>query len=134
MNHISALFRLFRPFARDERGNVAMMFAIAAVPLIGFAGAAIDYTRANSARTAMQAALDSTALMLSKDAATLNRDQLNSKAKSYFEAMYKHPEATGVTVTASYAASGTGQTVEVSGNGTMSTDFMNIMGIPQISF
>lgn len=135
MNHISALFRLFRPFARDDRGNVAMMFAVAAVPLLGFAGAAIDYTRANNARTAMQAALDSAALMLSKDAATLSNDQLNARAKSYFEAMYKHPEAAGVTVSATYAASAGGtQTVELTGAGTMSTDFMNIMGIPQISF
>lgn len=135
MNHISALFRLFRPFARDDRGNVAMMFAVAAVPLLGFAGAAIDYTRANNARTAMQAALDSTALMLSKDAATLDNAQLNAKAKGYFEAMYKHPEASGVTVNATYAASASGgQTVELTGAGTMSTDFMNIMGIPQISF
>lgn len=135
MSHISALFRLFRPFARDDRGNVAMMFAVAAVPLLGFAGAAIDYTRANNARTAMQAALDSAALMLSKDAATLSNDQLNAKAKSYFEAMYKHPEAAGVTVSATYAAAAGGtQTVELTGAGTMSTDFMNIMGIPQISF
>lgn len=135
MSHISALFRLFHPFARDDRGNVAMMFAVAAVPLLGFAGAAIDYTRANSARTAMQAALDSTALMLSKDAATLSNDQLNAKAKSYFDAMYKHPEAQGVTVNATYAASsGGGQTVELTAAGTMSTDFMNILGMPQISF
>jgi len=36
------------------------------------AGAALDYSRANSARTAMQAAVDSAALMLSKDAQTLS--------------------------------------------------------------
>ena len=40
------------------------------VPLIGAVGAAVDYSRANAVRTAMQAALDSTALMLSKDAQT----------------------------------------------------------------
>ncbi len=44
-----------------------MIFTIAAIPLIGFVGAAIDYSRANAARSTMQAALDSTALMLSKD-------------------------------------------------------------------
>src|SRR5258707_5355266 len=42
--------------------------ALGLVPLVGAVGAAVDYSRANSVRTAMQAALDSTALMLSKDA------------------------------------------------------------------
>ena len=40
------------------------------IPIIGFVGAAVDYSRANSAKAAMQAAIDSTALMLSKDAST----------------------------------------------------------------
>ena len=48
-----------------------MTFALAIIPMIGAIGAAVDYSRANSARTAMQAALDSTALILSKDAQTL---------------------------------------------------------------
>ena len=54
-------------FAGANQGNIAVLFAIAAVPIISFVGAAIDYTRANAARSAMQAALDSTALMLGKD-------------------------------------------------------------------
>ena len=45
-------------FARADQGNIAVLFAIAAVPIISFVGAAIDYTRANSARSSMQAALE----------------------------------------------------------------------------
>jgi Flp pilus assembly protein TadG len=59
--------RLLRRFARASGGNIAILFAIALVPLLGFVGAAVDYSRANRARTAMQAALDSTALMVAKD-------------------------------------------------------------------
>ena len=44
-----------------------MIFAIALLPILGFIGAAIDYSRATNARTAMQSALDSAALMVSKD-------------------------------------------------------------------
>ncbi len=54
-------------FWRDSNGNVAVLFGIALVPILSFVGAAVDYTRANSARSSMQAALDSTALMVSKD-------------------------------------------------------------------
>src|SRR6478735_10609289 len=98
MNHLSKFFQLLRSFRRDARGNIAVTFGLAAIPLIGFVGAAVDYTRANNARSAMQAALDSTALMLSKDAATLSKSALNTKATNYFNAMYNHPEATGVTI------------------------------------
>ena len=34
--------RLARRFAGDERGNIAVIFAVALVPIIGFIGAAID--------------------------------------------------------------------------------------------
>ena len=58
---------LLRAFAANSHGGAAPMLALAALPLFGFVGAAVDYSRAASARTAMQAALDATALMLSKE-------------------------------------------------------------------
>ena len=57
-------------FVGANKGNVAVIFALAAVPLISFVGAAIDYSRASAARSAMQSAMDSTALMLSRDLAS----------------------------------------------------------------
>ena len=39
-------------FAGANQGNIAVIFAVAMVPLISFVGAAIDYTRANAARSA----------------------------------------------------------------------------------
>ena len=69
-----------RRFIGANEGNIAVIFAIAAIPVVSFVGAAIDYTRANSARSSMQAALDSTALMLSPVAAgiTARRNRLLS--------------------------------------------------------
>ena len=67
------------------------MLALAAIPLIGAVGAAVDYSRANSARTAMQAALDVTALMLSKDAQTLSTEQLGPKATDLFQRAVQPP-------------------------------------------
>ena len=73
-------------FLADQSGGVAPMFALAIVPIIGLAGAAIDYSRASSARTAMFAALDATGLMLSRDAATMTQAQINAKATDIFNA------------------------------------------------
>lgn len=53
-------------FGRSQDGNIAVIFAIVMVPMIGFIGAAVDYSRANAARSAMQSALDSAALMVAK--------------------------------------------------------------------
>ena len=40
-------------FARADQGNIAMIFAITLVPLLAIVGAAVDYTRASAARSAM---------------------------------------------------------------------------------
>ena len=76
-------------FIGAREGNIAVIFALSAVPIISFVGVAIDYSRANAARTAMQAALDSTALMLSKDLSygTINASQISTKATAYFSAL-----------------------------------------------
>ena len=55
------LRRVSSRFRAAENGNIAVIFAIALVPLLGFVGAAIDYSRATTARSAMQSALDSAA-------------------------------------------------------------------------
>ena len=74
------LRRLLWRFLGNRDAGVAPMLALAALPLFGFVGAAVDYSRAASARTAMQAALDASALMLSKDAQTLTAADLAQKA------------------------------------------------------
>lgn len=60
------LLTLLRRFRSDRRGNIAILFGLAVVPIFGIMGAALDYSVANSQRTAIQAALDNTALTLSK--------------------------------------------------------------------
>jgi Flp pilus assembly protein TadG len=126
-----------RRFIRAKDGNIAVIFAIAAVPLISFVGAAVDYTRANSARSSMQAALDSTALMLAKDLSdgVITKDQVNAKAVTYFTALYTNPDAKSVTVSAAYTASTSmGSTIVVNGSGTVTTNFMKVAGFPNLNF
>ena len=124
-------------FVRADQGNIAVLFAIAAVPIISFVGAAIDYTRANSARSSMQAALDSTALMLAKDLSdgNITTSQIDTKAQAYFSALYNNTEAKSITVSATYTASTSqGSTIKVSGAGNVPTQFMKVAGFQQIGF
>ncbi len=72
-------------FAKANQGNITVIFAIALVSLLSFIGAAIDYSRANAARSSMQAALDPTASMVSKDLSQgmITPHEITTKAQAY---------------------------------------------------
>jgi Flp pilus assembly protein TadG len=122
--------------ARD--GNVAVIFGLSLIPIISFVGAAVDYTRASAARSAMQAALDSTALMLSKDltAGTIAPSQISTKAIAYFGALYNNKDAQSVTISTTYTpqSGSTPATVKIDGAGAITTDFMRVAGFPNMNF
>src|SRR5262249_32735504 len=119
---------VFARFFRDCKGGVAPFLALGLVPLVGAVGAAIDYSRANATRAAMQAAGDATALMLAKNTAALNGSQLQQTANSYFLANFtNHPEAQNVTVTVSYAQGGAnGFTVSINATATVKATFLGV--------
>jgi Flp pilus assembly protein TadG len=125
---------LFDRILQDRKGGVAPLLALAIIPIIGAVGAAVDYSRANLVRTAMQNALDSSALMLSKDAQTLSSGQLDQKATSYFNAMFQRPEASNVQVTQQLTAPVQGTfNLKITGTATVSTMFWRVLGQDQIS-
>ncbi|MHC2461927.1 TadE/TadG family type IV pilus assembly protein [Bradyrhizobium embrapense] len=117
-----------RRFSRATDGNVAVIFTLAILPILAFVGAAIDYTRANNARTAMQAALDSTALMLSKDLTmgTITAAQIPSKAQTYFNSLFTNKDGQGIAISATYTTptANTAATILLSGSGYINTYFM----------
>src|SRR4051812_27733678 len=116
------------PFFADQRGGVAPIFALGLVPMIGLAGAAIDYSRAGAARTAMQATLDATALMVAKDAQIIPPAQANSVATNYFNAAFNRPEVQSLQVTATIGSGSTGTTVTATATATVATTFMHVLG------
>ena len=130
---LRALFRQVAALRAARAGNTTVLFALAVVPIFGSVGAAVDYSRANNARTAMQAALDATALMISKDALDLSSTQVQTKARSYFLAMFNHPEIKAVKVSFSLQTNAPGDfTVIANGAGMMDTSFVRLFGVPQM--
>jgi Flp pilus assembly protein TadG len=120
-----------RRFLGANDGNIAVIFTIAAIPVIGFVGAAIDYSRVNSARTSMQAAMDSAALMLSKDlsSGTIQASDIPTKAPLYFAALYTNPNGTVPPISAIYTVNNgkLGNTIQLTGTGSVTTDFMKVL-------
>jgi Flp pilus assembly protein TadG len=117
---------------RANAGNVAITFALSTLPIVGTVGFAVDYSHANAVKAAMQAALDSTALMLSRDAATLSSTDLQTKAASYFNGLFTRPEAKNITITASYTTTG-GSQVRVNGAAQVPTSFLGVIGYQNIN-
>src|SRR5438132_500261 len=89
-----------RAFFAAQRGNVAVTFTLALLPVAAAVGSAVDYSRANSIKAAMQAALDGTALMLVKSAETVTANQLSDQATAYFQSLFNRPEAQSVQINA----------------------------------
>lgn len=127
MSKISLLHRLLKQFRRNERGNVAMMFALALVPLMGVIGVAVDYSRASRVRQALSSAVDSAALMAARDAQKLTDAQLTSRINAWVKDNLPSDakdQFTGVTVTIDRTA----RTVMIVANGAVPATISQVIG------
>lgn len=121
---------------KDNKGATVPLLALALIPIMGGIGAAIDYSRAAAVRTAMQSALDATALMLSKEAQAIAKEAqgganvaLEQKATVYFNAIFKEPKAGNVAVQALLTEPASGSfNLKISGSATVNTVFSRVLG------
>ena len=91
------MLTLIRRFAASRRANVALTFALVAMPLTMLLGMGIDVANATRTKLALQDATDSAAISLARQAPTILDSAISSTARSYILASYK--DTTGVTVT-----------------------------------
>jgi Flp pilus assembly protein TadG len=132
-----AMMHLFRSlcanishFRDDIQGNVAPIFALAIIPVLGLTGSAVDYSRANSIKSAMQAAADATALNLVQNAASLPNGDVSDTATPVFRASFSRPDATQLQVSAQSTSAGV---VTVTATAQMATSFMGALGVTNIA-
>ncbi|MEQ9447504.1 MAG: pilus assembly protein, partial [Rhodospirillaceae bacterium] len=116
---------LFRRFLGDQRGNFAIMFALASIPIIVAAGAAVDISRAYVVETRLKAALDAAALAVGGTTGQTNA-QLQVIAQNYFNANYP-AEKMGVPGTVSVTQNGNVVSLTVAAD--LPTTLMGIAGI-----
>jgi Flp pilus assembly protein TadG len=87
-----------RRFWTDREGNIALVFALAAVPIFGAMSAAVDYSMASAYRADIQKALDATALALTKIMPT-DEATLNTVGNQYFQANLKSHNLSNLQLT-----------------------------------
>jgi len=127
------LFMLFTRLLHDRTAGVAPLLGLCFFPLLGAVGAAVDYSRAASVRTSMQMALDSTALMLSREAQSLDGTQLGNKATVYFNALFQRPEVNNVLITQEFSSPALSTfTLKITGTTTLPTIFWRVLGTDHV--
>lgn len=114
--------------ARNNAGNVALIFALALVPIVLAGGAAVDYARAFVVQQRLSAALDATALALGATTET-DPDKLSQMAQDYFNANYPAAEI-GVPGNLQFTINNT--VVSMSATAELDTTLMHVVGITKM--
>ena len=124
---VKRIWNRARSFLHADRGNVAMMFAIALVPMCIAAGAGLDYARSMVVRSQMSDALDAAALAVGSTTG-LDQSKAQALAQKYFNANYSGDTSNGtpaVTVTNYNATNGT---VTVNASYNLPTTLLKVVG------
>jgi Flp pilus assembly protein TadG len=129
-------------FGTDRRGNAAIIFALAALPLISAVGCVVDYSMASAIQTKLQAVADAATL-----ASVSNNSPIFANAKSmtgngavsggatYLQNFYSTESSAfpGVTYSGSVTKSGQTLTATVTFSDQVPTSFMKILGYSNIT-
>jgi Flp pilus assembly protein TadG len=81
-------------FLADQRGNISLMFGLALLPMMGAAGVAVDYSRASSSKSIVNAASDAGALAAAAKVGTAAEREAVARsvfASNLQRAGYPHP-------------------------------------------
>jgi Flp pilus assembly protein TadG len=108
----------------DERGGVAILFALALIPLVGFTGAALDYSRATRVRTILQAALDGAVMETARTSSGLPQTTQQQAIKSYVESRLGKADLSNLAVE---ITAGNGS-LQASASGGVPTTITSLLG------
>jgi len=128
MSKSYGLLRRLGGFARDPRGNVAMLFGLAAIPLLICIGAAIDYGRALIVQQQMASAEDAAGLAIASWTG-LTQAELKAKAQLFFDANYKSTMGAPSPLQVNF----NGDNIVISVTANVPTTFMRIANIDHLN-
>jgi Flp pilus assembly protein TadG len=131
-------------FRSDQRGNIAMIFGLALLPLLSAVGCAVDYTRATQLRSKMQAAADAASVgsIAKMSPAFIAAGSMTvdgpipvgvTDATNIFNGNMSGVTYTLNNVTPAVTKSGGTLTSTVDFSGTLPTMFLGVMGMSQMT-
>jgi len=129
------LARLLRRLWTDQHANVAMIFALAAIPTLGALGAGIDYSIAFRARTKLQAVADEAVLVaVSKTEITLSASTAQTDAQNFFSAQASALGLSTSSLSVNVSDVKGARTAVISFAGSTPTNILGVMGFSSIPF
>jgi Flp pilus assembly protein TadG len=119
------LRQLIDRFRRDQRGNAAIVFGLAALPLAAGAGLAIDSLMAYSVEDQLQKSLDAAGLAAGRTALPEN---VETDARSYFNTNFQAGPGLATLQDLKIEVSEAGDQLTLSASAAMPTRFMRLFG------
>ena len=129
------IITVLRRLTNRYEGNVAMIFALAAIPVIIAAGMAIDTGRAYLVKVRLAAALDAAALAVGSET-NQTATALSNDLQHYFTANYPSTALAGATATVTAVpstASLSASVVSYQAQATVPMTFMKLVGVNSIT-
>lgn len=128
------MLRMFKntlsSFARETRGNVAMLTGLSIFALVTATGVSVDMARAQMLQAKIQAALDAAGLAAG---ATANTVDVQTQASKYFNANFPSGYLGAATVTVNAALASGNTKVTLSASTTQPTTFLQVVGITNVN-
>src|SRR5450631_1926213 len=131
---IQTFARLLRKFCRDKCGNIAITFALASMPILLAAGAAVDYSLANRTKAALDSYADAAVISAVNQAAmSLTDSGAQTFATNQFNAQATTLKKGSVSnVTVNVATSGNTRTATLTYTASVPTAFMGMVSVNTI--
>jgi len=121
-------------FRDDERGIFAVIFGVMAIVLVAFAGAAVDYTMVETAKTRAQVALDSAALGLQPTIYNSPAPTSDSLKTTATKLLTQRLNDSSITAAVDGATTDTGSgTLTLTATITTPTYFVSLLGISSLT-
>lgn len=132
---LSTFLNRLRAFGRDSRGNLAVTFAVAAVPVVVSVGAAIDYSLANRAKATLDSYADAAALsVVGRSAMSMTTTQAQEAAVKFFNTQaVTLKRGTVGSVNAAITDNSDGRAAVVSYTASVETTLANVAGVTHIN-
>ena len=125
---------LLARFARSRQGVVAILFGLLLIPMLGFVGLAIDYSRTLGVRTEMQGALDATVLATAA-ATNLTESERIELGQNIFEATWSGKAGASMptpSISIDYDTSTGEDTVTANAGSSVGTAILSIINIDHV--
>lgn len=125
-------------FARDDKGNIAMLFGLFLIPLLAIGGIALDFLNLQRVRTTALEAADGAILAAARaheENASLTRAQIEEIAWKFFRSNTSDPAPDIITrdaFTLSMSDETSHEKFRININGTLDTHLLAVVGRPQL--